>query len=89
MYHTGNYTFLDFPMLPSLQGSRIPFHTQAQPVPDPLQVHTTLQAEHVVSSAYNQANTLPYGHFMGTYHKQVNQPKFLGANERIVFQSSW
>jgi len=67
----------------------IPFHLQGMPIPDPLQRHSTVPQRNVVNSAYNHANALPMGRFLGTSWVQTNQPHFLGANERIVFEDSW
>lgn len=67
----------------------IPFHQQGQPITDPLQKHTGSSQRNVVSEPYNHSNNLVFGRFLGTDWEQVNQPKFLGANERIVFEDSW
>lgn len=75
-------------MLPNPR-SAIPFHVQAYPIPDPLQVHPVTEQRRVIASAYNQSNRLPTGRFLGTDWTQNNQPHFLGANERIVFEDSW
>lgn len=67
----------------------IPFHTQGLPVPDPLQQHFSLAQENVVTNIYSQPNRLPLGRFLGTVWPQQNEPKFLGANERVVFEQAW
>lgn len=89
MLSTTGYTFLDFPFQSSIYRTTIPFHRQGMPVPDPQQKHTSVEAEKVVESSYDTPNALALNRFIGTYHQQPNQPKFLGANERIVFESSW
>lgn len=78
------YRLLQHPAL-----SRIPFHTQAFSIPDPLQVHTPVEARLTFARAYNKKNKLPLDRFLGTLWSQDNQPHFLGANERIVFEDSW
>lgn len=78
-----------YQMLPIPGGTGIPFHTQAHPIADPYQKHFSLPQRNVVNAAYNQPNTLPLGRFLGTVWVQENQPRFLGANERVVFESSW
>lgn len=82
------YLRKSFPMLPDPAGG-IPFHKQGMPVPDPLQVHPVKQEHAVISRDYSTSNSLPLGRFLGTNWNQVHQPHFLGANERIVFESSW
>lgn len=69
--------------------SAIPFHQQANPIPDPLQVHFAAEQAQVADSAYDKPNTLSYDRFLGTVWEQNNQPKFLSANERVVFEKSW
>jgi hypothetical protein len=90
-YSTHAYLSHSFPLLPhpSSGANPIPFHTQAMPIPDPLQQHPTLPQRNVVTSPYNQSNQLVYGRFLGTFWPQLNQPHFLGANERVVFEDSW
>jgi hypothetical protein len=83
------YERLGFAMLPHPLSTGIPFHQQGMPIPDPLQKHPTLPEQHVVSSDYSTANNLPRGRFLGTVWPQNNQPHFLSANERVVFESSW
>jgi hypothetical protein len=73
-------------MLPHPALGIFPFHTQAYPIPDPLQVHTGSQQRAVVTSPYGTPNNLPMGRFLGTSWVQNNQPQFLGANERIIFR---
>lgn len=72
-----------YQVLPPPKNTSIPFHLQGAPLPDPLQKHTQNpqidQATH-----YTTTNPLPYGHFVGTFHKQINQPQFLSVNE-ILF----
>lgn len=75
-------------MLPSPL-ARIPFHTQAVPIPDPLQQHFSSEQNSVVSGGYNKANSLATDRFLGTVWQQTNEPKFLGANERVIFEDSW
>lgn len=70
-------------------GGGIPFGLQGYPIPDPLQKHFTVEQREVVTKAYNASNRLPLGRFLGTQWSQPNQPQFLGANERIVFEPSW
>lgn len=82
-----SYLVKSFRLLPHPSG--IPFHIQGQPIPDPLQKHAQAPQRAVMDSAYNTANNLPLGRFLGTVWPQQNQPKFLGANERVVFESSW
>ena len=67
----------------------IPFHQQGLPIPDPLQVHTSVESRLAFARPYNKANSLPLGRFLGTLWRQDNQPHFLSANERIVFEDSW
>lgn len=81
------YIVRSFALLPNPSG--IPFHLQGMPIPDPLQKHATAVQQAVVDSAYSNSNKLPLGRFLGTVWPQQNQPKFLGANERVVFESSW
>lgn len=69
--------------------STVPFHRQAFPLPDPLQRHFTYEQKQVISGGYNKANSLPTERFLGTKWSQTNEPKYLGANERIVFEDSW
>lgn len=76
-------------MLPHPGKGIIPFHLQGMPVPDPLQKHTTAPQRDVVQSPYNHSNVLALGRFVGTHVTQENQPHFLGANERVVFEDSW
>jgi hypothetical protein len=83
------YLRMSFPMLPDPVGTGIPFHMQGMPVPDPLQKHPVKPEAMVINSDYSTANTLPLGRFIGTNQNQAHQPHFLGANERIVFESSW
>lgn len=83
------YEIEPFRLLPHPSQGRIPFHQQAFPIPDPLQKHAVVEQRNVVASAYNKSNTLPYGRFLGTDWTQHNQPHFLGANERIVWEDSW
>lgn len=82
-----SYIVRSFALLPNPRG--IPFHLQGMPIPDPLQKHAMAIQRGVLDSAYNVSNTLPLGRFLGTVWPQQNQPKFLGANERVVFESSW
>lgn len=83
-----NYLVRQYNLLPNPSG--IPFHIQGQPIPDPLQKHTEAPQGQTVRSAYNTANDLaPSGRFMGTVWPQQNQPRFLGANERVVFEGTW
>lgn len=81
------YTKFPFRMIPN--PSNLPFHIQAMPIEDPLQVHTQTQQRNVMKSSYNTSNTLPHGRFLGTDWSQNNQPHFLGANERIVWEDTW
>lgn len=67
----------------------IPFHVQANPIPDPLQVHVGPPQRNVVNQEYDTPNNLVHGRFLGTDWTQPNQPKFLGANERIIFKPAW
>lgn len=83
------YLRKSFPMLPDPVATGIPFHMQGMPIPDPLQTHPVKQEYAVISHDYSTANKLPTGRFLGTDWNQANQPHFLGANERIVFESSW
>jgi len=76
-------------MLPHPGKGIIPFHLQGMPIPDPLQKHMETEQRNVVNESYNKSNTLVYGRFLGTHWKQENQPHFLGANERVVFEDSW
>lgn len=82
-----SYIVRDFRLLPHPSG--IPFHLQGMPIPDPLQKHAQAPQQAAMDSAYNVANTLPLGRFLGTVWPQQNQPKFLGANERVVFEGTW
>ncbi len=82
-----SYIVRSFALLPNPRG--IPFHLQGMPIPDPLQKHAMAVQQGVMDSAYNTANTLPLGRFLGTVWPQQNQPKFLGANERVVFEGTW
>lgn len=82
-----SYIVRSFALLPNPRG--IPFHLQGMPIPDPLQKHATAVQQVVVDSDYSKSNTLPLGRFLGTVWPQQNQPKFLGANERVVFESTW
>lgn len=84
-----HYMIEPFQVLPKPGRGYIPFHLQGFPIPDPLQRHFSYAQDKVVSSAYNQSNQLAYGRFLGTDWTQKNQPHFLGANERIVFEDSW
>jgi hypothetical protein len=81
------YRAQSFQMLPNPRN--IPFHIQGMPLPDPLQQHFTRVQGDVISSGYQTANDLATDRFLGTVWKQTNEPKYLGANERIVFESSW
>lgn len=82
------YSKFPHKMLPNPVGF-IPFHTQAYPIADPLQVHPVTEQRRVIASSYNTSNRLPVGRFLGTDWSQHNQPHFLGANERIVWEDSW
>lgn len=82
------YSKFPYKMLPNPR-SVIPFHVQAYPIADPLQVHPVIEQRNVISSSYNTSNLLPLGRFLGTDWSQPNQPHFLGANERIVWEDSW
>lgn len=84
---TNEYIVRSFRLLPHPSG--IPFHLQGMPIPDPLQKHATAVQQAVVDSSYNVSNDLSLGRFLGTVWPQQNQPKFLGANERVVFESTW
>jgi len=86
---THPYLIQGFTQLPLPGSGTIPFHRQAFPIPDPLQVHTSPPDRYVVNSAYNKKNALPLNRFLGTVWPQQNQPKFLGANERVVFEDAW
>jgi len=88
MYDTRFYTKSAVRLLrhPS---SAIPFHTQGMPIPDIFQKHTQTEQRDVMNSAYNKSNSLASGRFLGTDWTQNNQPHFLGANERIVWEGSW
>lgn len=81
------YIVKSFALLPNPSG--IPFHLQGQPIPDPLQRHTAAPERNVFSHAYNTSNNLVMGRFLGTVWPQQNQPKFLGANERVAFEAQW
>lgn len=60
----------------------IPFHQQAGPISEPYQVHTQpMEMEQCTS--YQPVNPLPYGHFVGRYHRQIFQPQYLGVNEQL------
>lgn len=62
--------------------SNIPFHQQASPLPDPYQTHVqSVQVSQCTS--YATTNPLPYGHFVGRFHRQIAQPQFLGINEQL------
>lgn len=80
---TRAYMRKTFPVLPD-PSTGIPFHMQGAPLPDPLQTHTVhpdvKQATHNLVS-----NSLPFHHFVGTFHAQINQPQFLGVNEKIYW----
>jgi hypothetical protein len=76
-------------MYPLPRPAGIPFHLQGQPLPDGLQKHAMAAQQITVDSAYNHPNMLPLGRFLGTVWPQQNQPKFLGANERIAFEGTW
>lgn len=82
------YTKFPHKMLPN-PSSSIPFHVQAYPIPDPLQFHPVSEQRRVIESSYSNSNRLPTGRFLGTDWSQHNQPHFLGANERIVWEDSW
>lgn len=83
------YRRLSFPMLPDPMLTGIPFHMQGMPIPDPQQKHPVKKEANVINSDYSTANALPRERFLGTNWNQAHQPHFLGANERIVFESSW
>jgi len=87
MLTTTNYLVKSFAMLPNPRG--IPFHLQGMPVPDGLQHHASGEERAVLDSDYARSNNLPLGRFLGTVWPQQHQPKFLGANERIVFEGTW
>lgn len=82
-----NYIVKSFALLPNPLG--IPFHLQGMPIPDPLQQHAGLAQRHVFNKTYDTNNRLVLGRFLGTVWPQENQPKFLAANERVAFESSW
>lgn len=84
-----NYFKRSFAMLPYPGNGKIPFHLQGMPIQDPLQKHTETPQRDVVQNSYNHSNGLVYGRFLGTHWPQENQPHFLGANERVVFEDSW
>jgi hypothetical protein len=67
----------------------IPYHQQGIPIPDPLQKHFSVTEENVVSNIYSKPNDLATGRFLGTVWPQQNEPKYLGANERVVFERAW
>lgn len=67
----------------------IPFHIQGNPIPDPLQKHTGQAQRDVAAKPYNKSNDLVFGRFLGTVWPQQNQPHFLSANERVVFEDAW
>lgn len=82
-----NYIVKSFAFLPTPAG--IPFHLQGQPIPDPLQRHTAAPERSVFTHDYKTSNELVLGRFLGTVWPQQNQPKFLGANERVAFEAQW
>lgn len=82
-----NYLVRHAALLPPPMG--IPFHLQGQPLPDGLQRHASSPEQAAVNASYATANRLPLGRFLGTVWPQQNQPKFLGANERIAFEGTW
>lgn len=84
-----NYVKKSFAMLPHPGQGVIPFHLQGMPIPDPLQKHTETPQRNVVQNPYSKSNDLVSGRFLGTHWPQENQPHFLGANERVVFEDSW
>jgi hypothetical protein len=88
MSSTNFYRFQSFPMLGQTK-SFLPFRTQAYPIKDPLQKHFSFPQQAVVSGGYQRANDLSTQRFLGTVWQQQNEPKFLGANERVVFEDSW
>jgi hypothetical protein len=87
--NTHPYLIQSFTQLPYPGHGTIPFHIQAQPIPDPLQTHMQAPQAEVAGSKFNQSNTLALGRFLGTVWPQQNQPRFLGANERVVFEDAW
>jgi hypothetical protein len=88
-HYTHPYINQSFTQLPHPGNGSIPFHVQPFPIPDPLQKHMGTAQRDVVDSAYNKSNSLALGRFLGTVWPQQNQPHFLGANERVVFEDAW
>lgn len=70
----GKYTKLPDP-------GNLPYGTQADPIPDFQQRHTSLREIRQVVG-YHFTNPLIGGRFLGTSTEQVNQPEFLSVNER-------
>lgn len=80
--HTYGYIPLPFQLAPD--PANVVLHQQGVPIPDPLQKHSVRedvkQATHILGS-----NPLPYHHFIGLSDQQINQPQFLGVNEKILW----
>ena len=78
-YIRHHYTFLPNP--PGL----IPFGIQGRPLPDMSQKHVQ-QPQVKQATTIQKTNDLPYGHFVGTFHRQINQPQFLSVNDQLFEQ---
>lgn len=69
--------------LPDPPGN-IPFNMQAEPRPDPYQVHTApKEMAQITNPTY--PNPLFFGHFIGTTVQQINSQKFQSVNEQVVW----
>ena len=81
-YYTFGYRA--FPVVTVPEPYNVVLHLQGSPLPDPLQKHSVVedvkQATH-----YLKSNPLPYHHFIGLSDDQINQPQYLGVNEKIVW----
>lgn len=63
----------------------IPFFKQGHPIPDFQQKH--VQQEEVEQATESKStNPLPFTRFVGTFHRQINQPGNLSVNEQIYLQ---
>ena len=60
----------------------IPFHTQAMPIPDIQQAHTS-SSQIKVATQYTTYDPFPFTRFFGLSTKQVHRPTFLSLNTTI------
>jgi len=60
----------------------IPFHTQAMPIPDIQQAHTSA-SQIKVATQYTPSDPFPFTRFFGLSTRQAHRPTFLSLNTTI------